>query len=232
MKKQLLLTLFLNLFGCSIYAHAIWIEANNKGAVGKAHEIKIFYGEYAAKEFEENDKWYSDVNTFTLWLVSPDGTRKQLECKPGEKHFLSSFTPEKQGTYIVATAHSAKDLDGTMMYQFNASAVVTVATGSSSGQQVTNDLYLQPEKSIDKKHGAVKAFYKGKPAGKITITVFGPSGWSKNFQTDENGVLQFELLWKGWYALEGSSTVTEKGTHYDKPYEEIWRCATLRLNFE
>jgi len=233
MKNKLYLTTLFLLIQLTIAsAHALWIETSNKGTVGKAHEIKIFYGEYAAKEFEEKDKWYSDVNTFTLWLISPDGSKKQLDYKPGEKFYVASFLPEKEGSYVITTGHSAKDLDGTMMYQFNASAVVTVGTGSLSAQQIVNDLYLQPEKSLDKKQGRVKAFYKGKPAAKVAITVSGPSGWGKSFETDENGVLQFELLWKGWYALEGFNTVTEQGTHHGNPYEKIWRCATLRLNFD
>jgi uncharacterized GH25 family protein len=229
MKRQIL-SLLLTCITLSANAHAIWIETNQKGILGKSQEVKIYYGEYAAGEFEETSKWYSDVNTFTLWLVSPDGSEKQLSYKAGDKFFIASFVPDKNGTYVLTVGHSAKQLDGTMMYQFNASANVIIGdkTPASPSAIANNDLYLQPEKSIDGKHGFVKAFYKGKPAVKISIAVSGPTGWTKTFQTDENGELKFEMLWAGTYALEGFYTAAEKGTHHDAPYEQIWRCATVR----
>lgn len=231
--QKLLLGILLSLVTlATANAHALWIETNPKGIIGKEQEVKIFYGEYAASQFEETDKWYSDVNTFTLWLIAPDGTKKQITYKAGSKHFVASFVPEKSGVYILTTGHSAKQLDGVMMYQFNASAIVAVGTplASTPKAEGNNDLYLQPVKSADGKHGFVKAFYKGKPAANITIAVSAPSGWTKSFQTDEKGELKFELLWKGTYALEGYYTAEEKGTHHDAPYEQIWRCATLRID--
>jgi uncharacterized GH25 family protein len=215
------------------FAHALWIETNALGVIGKAQEVKVLYGEYAAQEFELTDKWYSDVNTFALWLTLPDGTKKQLVYKPVEKAFTATFTPEKEGTYILTIGHSAREIDGTMVYQFNASAVVSVKGSSAGGTNAVsvNELFLQPGKDAVGKSGVVKAFFKGQPAANITITVSGPSGWSKSFQTDSNGELKFDLLWKGWYALEGFYTTQEKGNLYDKPYEQIWRCATVRVNF-
>jgi uncharacterized GH25 family protein len=213
-------------------AHAIWIETSDKGTLGKAHEVKIYYGEYAAQEFEKSDKWYSDVNTFKLWLIAPDGKKTELSYKAADNHYLASFTPDKEGTYTLAISHSAKELGGTTVYQFNASASIKV--GKSASENVAaitgSELYLQPLKDAKGKSGLVKAYYKGQPAGDITITVSGPSGWAKEFKTDANGVLQFDLLWKGWYTLEGFYTSADKGTHFEKPYEKIWRCATVRTN--
>ncbi|RAW00816.1 DUF4198 domain-containing protein [Pseudochryseolinea flava] len=229
--KQILFGLLLSVITLTANAHAIWIETNVKGAVGREQEVKIFYGEYAAGEFEETEKWYSDVNTFTLWLVAPDGSKKQLTYKAAGKYFTTSFTPDKTGVYVLTTGHSAKQIDGTYMYQFNASAAVAVGTTLATIPNATanNDLYLQPVKSTDSKFGKVKAFYKGKPAANIDIAVSGPTGWTKTFKTDENGEAKFDLLWKGTYALEGTYTVEEKGTHHEAAYENIWRCATVRL---
>lgn len=36
--------------------------------MGTPHSVRIYYGEYAVTEFEKPEKWYSDVNTFELWL--------------------------------------------------------------------------------------------------------------------------------------------------------------------
>lgn len=233
MKLRLYLaTSFIFISSVSVFAHALWIETNPVGNIEKVHEIKILYGEYGAQEFEEIDKWYSDVNKFVLWLTAPDGSKKQLEYKASDKSFTASFTPDKAGSYVLSIGHSARDIDGTMVYQFNASAVVSVNGKSEANLNPTanNELYLLPGKDAKSKYGIVTAYYKGKPAANITITVTGPSSWSKNFETDENGVVKFELLWKGSYALEGFYTTEEKGTLYDEPYEQIWRSATLKLN--
>lgn len=235
MKTGITITVLLAVAQVStLCAHALWIETNGGGTRGKAHSINIFYGEYATREFEPVDKWYSDVNTFTLWLVSPDGEKKQLTYHPAGNHFTASFTPEQEGTYFIITGHSAKDVDGTTVYQFNSSATVNVGRSETPGKSPigTNELFLEPVKSVNGKKGIVKAYYKGQPASKIAITVSGPTGWSKGFETDEQGVVQFETLWKGWYALEGFYTSAEKGNHFDAPYEQIWRCATTRVSFE
>jgi len=214
----------------SVFAHALWIETDPAGSRGKAHAIKIFYGEYAAKEFEPTDKWYSDVNTFTLWLVAPDGKKTQLTHTAAGDHYTASFTPDQDGTYAIVTGHSAKEIDSGYIYQFNASALVSVGkTEKISSPVSANDLYLEPVKDPKGKSGIVKAYYKGQPAAELTVVVSGPTGWSKTFKTDKNGLLEFEPLWKGTYAVEGSVTADEAGLHFEKPYEHIWRCATIRI---
>ena len=226
-----LTTLFAFALSSTIFAHALWIETDPAASLGKPHSVRIFYGEYAAKEFEKTDKWYSDVNTFTLWLIAPNGSKTKRNYSPSDDHFLATFTPDREGLYILSTSHSAKDIDGGYVYQFNASA--TVKVGRSAAKEAAmpaNELYLQSEHDPKGKSGIVKAYYKAQPAAEITITVSGPTGWSKSFKSDENGVLEFEPLWKGVYALEGFYTSEETGTHHEKNYDHIWRCATARVD--
>lgn len=227
----ILVALLVLAFNSTSFAHALWIEAEPQGALGKSHAVKIFYGEYAEKEFEKTDKWYSDVNTFLLWLVAPDGKKVQLSYSEAGDHYTATFTPSLEGVYILTTSHSAKEVDGGYIYQFNASAAVTVGKSKEVTQRLpANELYLEPVKDGKGKSGIVKAYYKGQPAADIAITVSGPAGWSKKFKTDKNGVLEFEPLWKGTYALEGFYTSKETGNHFNVAYEHIWRCATLRLD--
>ncbi len=86
MKTRIILPVLLTFLVVVAHAHAIWIETPDQGAIGKSQEVKIFYGEYAAQEFEETTTWYSDVSTFVLWLTLPDGSKTQLTCKPGNNH--------------------------------------------------------------------------------------------------------------------------------------------------
>ncbi len=228
---RILTTLLALAFTTTSFAHALWIEAEPQGTLGKSHGVKIFYGEYAEKEFEPTDKWYSDVNTFALWLIAPDGKKVQLTYSAAGDHYTATFTPNQEGVYILATSHSAKQVDGGYIYQFNASASIHVGKTKTANQTLAgSDLYLESIKDTKGKSGIVKAYYKGQPAADIKITVSSPAGWSKSFKTDKNGILEFEPLWKGTYALEGFYTSKETGTHFDTAYENIWRCATLRLD--
>ncbi len=231
MKRQLVLIAFFSfLTVTSALAHALWIETDGKGTLGKSHAIKIFYGEYAAGEFEKTDAWYSDVNTFQLWLISPDGKKTPLTYTAAGDHYTSSFTPDQQGAYTLAVGHSAKEVNRKYVYQFNSSAIVSVGKASSNTHKPSNELYLEAEKDAKGKAGIVRAYFKGQPAADITITISGPTGWSKNFKTDKNGVLQFEAQWKGTYALEGFYTTEETGTQHEAEFDHIWRCATTRID--
>ena len=230
--KLLLVALFILSSVSTLLAHALWIETDPKASIGKAHAVRIFYGEYAAKEFENTDKWYSDVNTFTLWLIGPDGKKEQLTYTAAGNHFQASFTPAREGTYTLAVGHSAKEVNRKYVYQFNASALVQAGKSEAvAPPSVTSELYLQPVKNAKGKSGIIKAFFKGQPAAEIEIAVSGPTGWSKTFKTDKNGVLEFELLWKGVYGLEGFYTTDETGAQGEAAYEHIWRSATLLVSF-
>jgi uncharacterized GH25 family protein len=231
MKMHTVITAFLYFaFVSSACAHALWIETEPNASIGKPHHAKVFYGEYSLKEFEKTDKWYADVNTFVLWLTAPDGRKTQLTRAAAADHYTASFTPDQKGTYVLSIGHSAGEVSRGYVYQFNASAAVTVGNAVPSALALAStELYLQTEKGPEGKYGIVKAYYKGQPASDISVTVSGPSGWSKVFKTDKDGVLQFELLWKGTFALEGVYTSNETGTIAEKNYEHVWRCATTRF---
>jgi uncharacterized GH25 family protein len=178
----ILAALLMLAFNSTSFAHALWIEAEPQGALGKSHAVKIFYGEYAEKEFEKTNKWYSDVNTFLLWLVAPDGKKVQLSYSEAGDHYMATFIPNQEGVYILTTSHNAKEVDGGYIYQFNASAAVTVGKSKEVAQSLPgNELYLEPVKNSKGKSGIVKAYYKGQPAADITITVW-PCRMEQEFQ--------------------------------------------------
>ena len=153
-----LVALLTVVFNSTGFAHALWIEAEPQGALGKSHAVKIFYGEYAEKEFEKTDKWYSDVNTFVLWLTAPDGNKVQLNYSEARDHYAATFTPGLEGVYILTTSHSAKEVDGGYVYQFNASAAINVGKSKVAAQNVPgNELYLEPVKNGKGNFGIVKA---------------------------------------------------------------------------
>ena len=118
--KSLVFLTFLCLPFKNLLAHALWIETPLNGKIGQAHQIKIYYGEYATQEKEVPSKWYSDVNQFSLWLIQPGKEKTKLEVKQTENGFSTSFTPTQEGQYALSVVHEAKELGGTTKYEIDA----------------------------------------------------------------------------------------------------------------
>ena len=66
-------------------AHAIWIETNTEAKVGDWHEVRVFFGEpNETNKPTPTERWYSDLNTLSLFLISPSGKVVTLEKKQAE----------------------------------------------------------------------------------------------------------------------------------------------------
>jgi hypothetical protein len=215
----------------NLQAHALWIHTAESGSTGKVQSIKVTYAE-PGEQPEKVSEWYSDVREFELWLTAPDGKREKLVTVAGEDHFNSEFTPEKEGIYTLSVGHSARELGGKTVYQFNASALVRVGNPTVGNLAAVNKNELSVFADVSKtskvnKPLKINTFYKGAPGEKVTVSVFSPSGWSKQIVANENGEAEFTPIWPGAYYIEGSKSLKENGTHGDKEYDSIWRAATL-----
>src|SRR5690606_5870357 len=94
-KPSFLVMLFILLNTAFLHAHALYIDTEANGKVGKAQEVKIYYSEFEDRSIEKVSDWYSDVASFKLWLILPDGAREQLSTSAKNDHFVSEFTPEQ-----------------------------------------------------------------------------------------------------------------------------------------
>lgn len=233
MKKIILLTLGLLFSASSIFAHALWIETASTGKVGQKQSVKVFYGEYADLGRDSVSTWYSDVKEFTLWLVGPDQKKVQLTIRPAINYFEASFTPQQNGSYTIMVSHEAKELGGTTKYHFLSSANVSVGKAAPLVAQNTNALKLHvADVSSLKLKQPVKmtALLNDAAVSKKAVTVFSPTGWSKEFYTDEKGAFEFTPLWPGRYVVEVSDMDKTPGQHHGKDYKATWKGATYSID--
>lgn len=232
MKKTMILMLGLLLSASSIFAHALWIETAATGKVGQKQTVKVFYGEYADLGRDSVATWYSDVKEFTLWLTGPDQKRIQLAVTPALNYFEANFTPEQNGSYTVTVSHEAKELGGTTKYHFLSSAGVSVGKAAPLAVQNANvlKLHLDNVNSLKVKQPIkMTVLLKDTAAAKKAVTVFSPTGWSKEFYTDENGAFEFTPLWPGRYVVEVSDMDKTPGQHHGKDYKATWKGATYSI---
>jgi hypothetical protein len=233
MKKTLCILLGLLFSASTIFAHALWIETPATGKVGQKLIIKVFYGEYADLGRDSVSAWYSDVENFSLWMVGPDEQKVQLDLTRGSDYFEASFIPARNGSYTLMLSHEAKDLGGTTKYHFLSSAVVCVGKAAAVASQNSNTLRLHAENAITPKvkQPIRMSIYLGQAAAvKKAVTVFSPTGWSKEFYTDEKGSFEFIPLWSGRYVIEVTDTDKTPGTHHGKDFKATWRGATYSLD--
>jgi uncharacterized GH25 family protein len=217
----------------SAFAHALWIQTASVGKVGQKQTIRITYAEPGDKPEKIGD-WYSDVKDFELWLTGPDKQRVKLATTGSADFYAAEFTPDKEGVYTLTIGHSAKELGGTTVYQFNSSALVTVGKSTLKNEALINGNELNVFADAGATHKVnqplnLKGLFKKETIENLHITVFSPSGWSKTIATDKNGVAEFVPLWPGQYFVEASKNWKEEGKHHDKEYKGFWRCATTLL---
>ncbi|HYH55728.1 MAG TPA: DUF4198 domain-containing protein [Anseongella sp.] len=216
--------------GTQVFAHALWIETSAQGKSGKEHALKVFYGEPGAGSPDKIADWWSDVGSFSLWLIKPDGSREQLEVSPEGDHFSAVFTPETEGVYLLSVAHAVKEIADGTQYEFNASARVSVgkaAPGSGNPESANvldlcYDLAVQPKVNRSVR---ISGLYQQQPAAEGYITVFSPAGWSKQLKADASGSVTFVPEWPGSYIIE-----TGKGEKVSgQPHENLYRIAAIQF---
>ncbi|QNL49336.1 DUF4198 domain-containing protein [Olivibacter sp. SDN3] len=214
-----------------VHAHALWIETAAYGKKGTTQEVKIFYGEFATDERDVPDKWYSDVNAFTLWLVSPTGEKTKLSTAEGESFYTANFTPEDDGVYTLLVSHEAAELGGTTKYHFISSAYVSVgkATKINTEQNVNPLKIYGDDNKIYGKNKSVKLFAQlnGKPLANKAVSVASPEGWVKEVTTEADGSFEFAPLWPGRYVVEAQNYEKASGTHNGKAYDASWIGSTF-----
>lgn len=220
----------------NLFAHALWIETKTTGKIGQKQSVKIIYSEPDEKP-EKLADWFSDVKEFELWLIAPDKQKMKLNTTAGEDHFTAEFTPEQDGVYTLSISKAAKDLGGTTIYEFNASALVKVGKSLAGNQATNNPNPINVFSDVSKSNKAnqllqFNTLFKNESKGEMHVSVSSPSGWNRNLSSDAQGVASFTPIWPGTYKLETSFTEKTSGDHFGKLYKSIWRCATLLVDVE
>ncbi|HLT07582.1 MAG TPA: hypothetical protein VK014_08655 [Cyclobacteriaceae bacterium] len=214
------------------HAHALYIDTDTQGKLGKEQEVKIYYSEFADGTVEKVADWYSDVKEFQLWLIHPDGKKTALETEAQEDHFTASFIPERKGTYRLEVSHTAEDPGEKTAYQFNTFAQVQVGKKASELPLTAGgpDLYLLETSQKGKDAKTFVAYFKGQVQEGVKATLFLPSGETKEVTSDAAGQIHVQLPTEGTYFIEATTFHEKEGGQTKKAsYESIWRCATQKI---
>lgn len=175
-------------------AHQIWLEQpNGQNAV-------IRFGEFGENLREASpgllDKFVKPSGT----LLSSKGEQAADATKTANGFTLPFKAARGQGIvaeearYPLSTWKQG-DREITNWYRPAARLITSFAE-----QQPKLELDLVPTG----KKGQLKLVHRGQPKAKTKVTLVTQSGWSKEATTDEQGVVTFDMPWKGTYVAEVS----------------------------
>lgn len=232
--KIILTTVLTLLTAAASHAHYLWIETAPVGAVQKAQEIRIYYGEYTYGMVEKvNGESFPKVRNFSLWVLDEKGAKTELQTTARDSFYVASFTPQSEGTYTVILNNNKIDVIDYTQYDFGIfkthyHSTARIQVGKETGNmQSQNPDGLSLVRLPDENESAVfRVLYKGKPLVKNEVAVFVTDLWSKTIYTDEEGLISFKLPWNEKYILEVTSKEEVPGTYNGRDYEFIWHCAT------
>ncbi len=177
-----------------LQAHQIWIEQP------EGQNAVVRFGEFGENLREVSpgmlDKFRKPVGT----LLSAKGERKSEATKTANGFTLpfqaargDGIVAEDAGYPLYTWKQQGKDVTN---WFYPAARLITGF--AEERPRLTLDLVPAGQR------GHFKLFFKGQPRTKTKVTLVTQSGWSKEGLTDEQGVVKFDMPWKGVYVAEVS----------------------------
>ena len=196
------------------FAHALWIEKNQKG------ELVARFGEYGEGLREKSGGKLDEITHFEAWTPGAEGKSAVLTPQKIE----NGFELGTQGSaWVQDVKLPVKDMSKYKLgiakphlYARFAGAVGTAKPETRLDILLTGDAQAQ-------------VFFDQAPLAKEKAEWIAPNGWSKSFKTDEQGKVKLDLPWAGLYVLEVTHVIEKAGEYEGKPYEVERHRATLSV---
>ncbi len=192
-------------------AHQIWIEqADGQNAV-------VRFGEFGENLREASPGLLDKFGKVTATLLSAKGEQKADASKTADG-FTLPFAATSGDSIVAEDAnyplYTWKQQDKDVRNWFYPAA--RFVTGSAA-QQPKLVLDLVPTGQA----GQFKLVFKDQPKPKTKVTLTTQSGWAKEEHTDAQGLVSFEMPWKGVYVAEVSVNDKTAGERGGEKYDAV-----------
>jgi len=194
MKKRFIALIALLGFVTPVQAHQIWIEQSD------GQNAVVRFGEFGENLREASPGLLDKFAKVTGTLISTKGEQKSDATKTANGFTLpfsaapgDSIVAEDASYPLYVWKQPGKDVTN---WYYPAARYIT----SFAAQQPKLVLDLVPTGQ----EGQFKLFFKDQPKAKTKVTLVTESGWSKEAHTDEQGLVKFDMPWKGVYVAEVS----------------------------
>jgi uncharacterized GH25 family protein len=200
-----------------VQAHQIWIDqAEGQNAV-------VRFGEFGENLRETSPGLLDKFGKVTATLISAKGEQKADATKTA-----TGFT----------LPFAAASGDGIVAEDAN----YPLYTWKQSDKEVRNWFYpaarlitgfaVQPPKLVldllpTGQPGQFKLVFKDQPKPKTKVTLTTQSGWSKEAHTDAQGLVSFQMPWRGVYVAEVSVNDRSPGERGGEKYDAVSYATTV-----
>lgn len=183
-------------FATASQAHQIWLEQ----PAGQSAVIR--FGEFGENLRETSPGLLDKFGKPTATLVSAQG-EKTVDGSKAAQGFTLPFQAAKGESIVAEDAnyplYTVKQGDKESKNWYHPAA--RLITGFAP-QEARLAFDLLPAGGP----GEFKLVFKGQPLSKTKVTLVTQSGWSKEGRTDAQGLVRFDMPWKGTYVAEASHT--------------------------
>lgn len=198
-------------------AHQIWIEqAEGQNAV-------VRFGEFGENLREASPGLLDKFGKVTAALVAAKGEQKADATKTADG-FTLPFSASGGDSIVAEDAnyplYTWKQQDKEIRNWFYPAA--RFVTGSAA-QQPKLVLDLVPTGQP----GQFRLVFKDQPKPKTKVTLSTQSGWAKEEHTDAQGLVSFEMPWKGTYVAEVSVNDKTPGERAGEKYDAVSYATTV-----
>lgn len=240
MKKLTLIVSFI-LVALQSSAHYMWLETASTGKLNRAHAVKVLFGEYTYGVIEKpGEEHFKAVEQFKVWVITPSGKKIEVETAPTAGAYEGKFLPTEKGTYTVILNNNEIGVIDYTQYDFGIFKTHYHATGRVVvGDEISSSKAANPDGlailDVSEKFPArgtevsLKVLYKGEPIKDAEVVIYVADLWSKKLDTDEAGLIKFNLPWETKYMLEVTTKEEVPGTYKGEDYQFIWHCATYSV---
>jgi hypothetical protein len=175
-------------------AHQIWIEQPESGSA------VIRFGEFGENLREASPGLLDKFGKPTGTLLSPKG-ETQSPAQKAADGFTLPFKPAPGESIVAEDA-------GYPLYTWKREGRDTTNRYYPAARLITGFAEQAPKLTLDLvptgEPGRFKLVFKGEPRAKTKVTLVTQSGWSKEAQTDDKGLVSFDMPWQGTYVAEVS----------------------------
>lgn len=188
-------------FAVPAQAHQIWIEQTEQGAP------VVRFGEFGDNLREVSPGLLDKFARPTGTLVTAKGDQTSDATKTADG-FTLPFKVANGDSVVAEDAlyplftRKQGDKETTNRYQPAARLITGFA---AQAPKLTLDLVPTG------KPGEFKLYFQGQAKPKTKVALVTQSGWAKEDQTDAEGLVSFDLPWKGTYVAEVSVTDAQPG---------------------
>ena len=201
MNKTLSLAATLLALSGAAHAHQIWIEQ----PAGQAASIR--FGEFGDNLREVSPGLLDKFGTPTATLLAPAGDKTANGVKTASG-FQLPFTLGERDALVAEDARYP-------LRTFKRGDAEVTSRYYPAARWVSDFTTQQPRLTLDLvpagQPGAFKAYYQGKPLPKAKVALVTQSGWAKEGRTDDQGLVTFDMPWKGMYVAEIAHTDAQPG---------------------